>query len=294
LKAIAPLAEALNFTPQKTAKGIVDIVVANMVRAIRKISVERGHDPRDYALMPFGGAGPLHARPVAKALGISEVIVPGAPGILCAQGLLASDPKETMVISHRVPVDDGSLKTLDAVAGDLLELAHNWCEAEEIPNKFRKFKIALDMRFVGQNFELSVPVWDGQDGDKPRFDDTDSLRQKFFDAHVRVYGFCDTEAEIEVVNHRMSVSGLQDKSALNACPTPGSARVTPQRVDQVWFDGDVAVNTPVYWRPSLPIGFETAGPAIIEQLDATIPVYPGDTVTVDAAGNLLIKPGFPK
>ena len=104
-KAIAPLAERLGFSIERTAHGMLGIVVANMVRAIRSVSVERGHDPRAFALLPFGGAGPLHATDVAKSLGIRRCLVPFAPGILCAQGLIVSDLRETFVRTAVTPLE---------------------------------------------------------------------------------------------------------------------------------------------------------------------------------------------
>ena len=101
-----PIADRLGFSPERTAHGVLGIVVANMVRTIRTISVERGHDPRDFVLMPFGGAGPLHARDTAVSLGMTEMVVPAAPGIVCAHGLLVSDLKEYFVSSRRFGLDD--------------------------------------------------------------------------------------------------------------------------------------------------------------------------------------------
>ena len=107
-EAIAPIAQRLDFSIERTALGIIEIVVANMVRAIRTVSVERGHDPRNYCLLPFGGAGPLHASEVARALGISRFLVPAAPGILCAQGLIASDLKDDIVRSARIRLEQAN------------------------------------------------------------------------------------------------------------------------------------------------------------------------------------------
>ena len=114
-----PIADQLGFTPEKTAQGMLGIVIANMVRTIRTISVERGHDPRDFVLMPFGGAGPLHARDVAVSLGMKEMVVPAAPGIVCAQGLLVSDLKEDFVVSRRIALDDTGSRCFGANIGRL-------------------------------------------------------------------------------------------------------------------------------------------------------------------------------
>ena len=127
-----PIAERLGFQPEHTAHGVLGIVVANMVRTIRTISVERGYDPRQCVLMPFGGAGPLHARDVAINLGISEMIIPAAPGIVCAQGLLVSDLKEDFVVSRRLALTDEALPELQKVIRDLETRAGNWFTRENI------------------------------------------------------------------------------------------------------------------------------------------------------------------
>ena len=155
-KAFAPAAKRLGYSVEKTAHGLIGIVTANMVRAIRTISVERGHDPRDYSLMAFGGAGPLHAGDVARSLGIRHVLVPAHPGILCAQGLIVSDLKEDFVQSRRMPLAAASLKDLRAILKHLQERVADWFEAEGVGKRGRTVEAVLDLRYVGQNFELPV------------------------------------------------------------------------------------------------------------------------------------------
>ena len=157
-----PIAERLGFQPEHTAHGVLGIVVANMVRTIRTISVERGYDPRQCVLMPFGGAGPLHARDVAINLGISEMIIPAAPGIVCAQGLLVSDLKEDFVISRRLALTDETLSELQKIIRDLETSASNWFAKENITSHSRNLKLSIDARYTGQNFELSVPLAEGK------------------------------------------------------------------------------------------------------------------------------------
>ena len=136
-QAFEPLSKRLNFTTERTAHGVLGIVVANMVRTIRTISVERGHDPRDFVLMPFGGAGPLHARDVALSLGIREMIVPAAPGIVCAQGLLVSDLKEDFVVSQRFELNDAGTAALADALSELNRRASQWFDDENAPDQGR-------------------------------------------------------------------------------------------------------------------------------------------------------------
>src|SRR5436190_1520469 len=131
-KAIAPLAERLGFSVERTAHGMLGIVVANMVRAIRVVSVQRGHDPRNFALLPFGGAGPLHATDVAKSLGIRRSLVPFAPGILCAQGLIVSDLRETFVRTAVTPLSEARMTDMVARIRELKAQANDWFDAEGV------------------------------------------------------------------------------------------------------------------------------------------------------------------
>jgi len=129
---------------------MLGIVVANMVRTIRRISVERGHDPRGFVLMPFGGAGPLHAREVAVSLGMTEMVVPAAPGIVCAQGLLVSDLKEDFVSSQRFRMDDDGVQVLIRMLEGLHDKATEWFDGEKVSADGRRFELVVDARYVGQ------------------------------------------------------------------------------------------------------------------------------------------------
>ena len=175
-----PIAEKLNMSIERTALGVLGIVVSNMVRTIRTISVERGYDPKEFSLMPFGGAGPLHARDVAADLGMTEIIVPTAPGIVCAEGLIVSDLKEDFVLSHRTLVDGGELEVTRLVVSELLKRAQQWFEAEKVELPKRSLELRVDARYVGQNFELEVPVTHGRELDIQNLPSHEKLREMFF------------------------------------------------------------------------------------------------------------------
>ena len=178
-----PIADQLGFTPEKTAQGMLGIVVANMVRTIRTISVERGHDPRDFVLMPFGGAGPLHARDVAVSLGMKEMVVPAAPGIVCAQGLLVSDLKEDFVISRRIALNTEGIVILAEALDRLYVNAVNWFDSENAPTEGRQVRLVVDARYVGQNFELAVPIAEGEQLSGSDVPDLDAMQKAFCRAH---------------------------------------------------------------------------------------------------------------
>ncbi len=287
--ALTAVADGLGFGVEKTALGVLGIAVANMVRAVRTISVERGHDPRDYALMPFGGAGPLHAVDVARTLGMTEIIVPVAPGILCAQGLIVSDLKEDFVRSglHALtPENEAGLRAiLDALAAE----ANAWFDAEDIDPSDRCLDVILDSRYVGQNFELPVE-FSGADlaGALPPLPDIDAIRQQFFDVHTRYYGFHNPHDPIEVANLRVTATGRLTRAIGQIAVTSGGQTPNPRETHAVWFEENGAVDTPVYDRADLGPGLEMNGPAIVEQLDSTTVIHPGDHVRVDDAGNILI------
>ncbi len=287
---LAPIAERLGFSCERAAHGILGLVVSNMVRAIRAISVERGYDPRQFALMPFGGAGPLHASDVARSLGIRTIIVPLAPGILCAQGLVVSDLKEDFVRTARTRVEPAQQEQIRNAIEALQHDAEMWFEGEGLAPHLRRLQLTLDMRYVGQNFELSVPLEHTVLGALGQGDITARLRTLFFEAHERQYGYHNPTAPVEIMNFRATARGqlyqpsppVSAASAPPEPPAPGGARA-------VYFTADAAVQTPVYPRAALKPGHTLKGPAVIEQLDATTLLYPGDGLRVDAAFNLHIE-----
>ncbi len=285
--AIEPIADRLGFSVERTAEGMLGIVTANMVRAIRTVSVERGHDPRDFVLMPFGGAGALHAGDVARALDMTEIIVPPAPGILCAQGLVVSDLKEDFVATARLPLTEAGLGDLEASIRPLLDAARSWFEQEQVAEDRRRLRLGIDLRYVGQNFELLVPVAE-TDGAAPALPDLDDIRQRFFAAHEKTYGHFTADDPIETVNFRLTALGESDRLPAPTPPDDASTHPVPTGSRPVWFDGR-EVDTPVFDRARLVPAHRFTGPAIIDQLDATTVVHPGDTVSVDAALNLIIE-----
>jgi N-methylhydantoinase A len=258
-----------------------------MVRAIRTISVERGHDPRDFALMPFGGAGALHAGEVARALDMSEIIVPPSPGILCAQGLVVSDLKEDFVATARMPLTEETRARIEATIAPLVEAAQTWFGDENVAVNRRRLRVAIDLRYVGQNFELLVPV-DETDGSAPTLPDLDEIKRRFFAAHEKTYGHFTADDPIETVNFRLTARGEAEQIPPPTIRGDGVRHPEPVARRAVWFDGTDR-DTPIFDRAQLAPGRRFSGPAIIDQLDATTVIHPGDTVTVDAALNLIIE-----
>ncbi len=285
--AAQPLADRLGVSPRRAALGVVEIVVANMVRAIRAVSVEKGHDPRDYALMPFGGAGGLHACEIARALFIRDIVVPPAPGILCAQGLIVSDLKEDFVRTIRLSLTDESSGAIARAMAELESHAEAWFAEEGVALDRRRREFSFDMRYVGQNHELAViaepELRNGLAGQGVA-----ELRNRFLDAHRRSYGHCDENGVVELVNVRLTAYG-----AIYDAPPPTEApsgrRAKSSAVRPVCFADEVPVEAPIYERSSMPPGSKIVGPAVIEQLDSTTVLFPGDRLTVHESGALIIE-----
>ena len=287
VEAIARLGERLGMETMDVAQGIISVVTANMAKAIRVISVQRGHDPRNYALMAFGGAGPLHAVRLAQELGMTKVIVPRSPGILCAMGLLLTDPRADFSATHLTDLDPGNLGTIAETVASVEAEASGWFDAEEIPADKRRLTRRIDMRYDGQNYELSIPLPEG-----PVTEATlETLRQGFTEAHERLYGFAVPDERILCVTFRAEAMGLVQKAELPeralGDPDPSKAVIGSR---EVWYPETGAfTETTLYAREKLAPGMAFAGPAIVEQMDTTTLVPPGVTATVDKIDNLILE-----
>lgn len=288
-RAIGRLAERLGLDPLATAQGIVSVVTATMARAIRVISVQRGHDPRDYTLIAFGGAGPLHAARLARELDIPRVLVPEAPGILCALGLLVTDLRTDFSLTRLLPLEPASLATIDAAFADLEERAAAWFVREGLGPERRHIRRSVDLRYRGQNYELPVAAPAGAATEAALA----KLTEGFARAHEQLYGYRQPEEPIQAVTFRVEASGVTPKATLRPSPTGGAdasaARTGSREVYLPEAGGFVAC--PVYARVLLMSGNAFAGPAIVDQLDATTLLLPGQRATVDAFRNLVIEVG---
>ncbi len=286
--AIAPIADQLGFSIEQSARGILGIVVASMVRAIRTISVERGLDPRDYSLMAFGGAGPLHAAETARVLGMKEIIIPVAPGILCAQGLIVSDLREEFVRSGRYPVTEEGYARIAGLLEELAVEARAWFESEDVAEPDRRLLISLEARYVGQNFELPVAFSASEPGTLADPGGASAVIEAFHQVHERLYGFHSQGEPVEIVNIRVVGSGRLGRVPDQPPAEHVAGKTVPVGSRQVWFDDEAPVETPVYDRDNLKHGMSITGPAIVEQLDTTTVLFPGDQLHVEPSMNLLI------
>jgi N-methylhydantoinase A len=288
-QAMRELAGGVGLDMLETAQGIIRVVVANMARAIRVISVQRGYDPRDYVLVPFGGAGPLHASRLASELGVRTIVVPETPGALSALGLLMTDLRTDFSRTHLVATVPDKASFFEALFAELTHAADEWFQAEGIPDERRELHRILEMRYAGQNYELPVALPDGPIDAAMLAE----LLRRFAAEHERMYGYSEPGEPVQGVTFRVEALGRVDRPPLNARPRGGA---DPHRADIDSRNVYLAerrgfVNSPVYAREKLRPGNQLEGPCIVEQMDTTTLLLPGDAGQVDAYGNLVIRVG---
>ena len=283
--AVAALARALGLETEETALGIIRVACATMVKAIRSVSVERGHNPSGFALFVYGGAGPLHAVDVARELEIGTVIVPPNPGILCADGALASGLRNDFVRTVLLPLDADALPAVNAARAAVSAETAAWFDDEGVPDARRSLEWSADLRYLGQNYEIQVP-WSGQALDR---ESLAALAGAFHAAHEQQYGFASEVETIQIVSVKVkSVAALPAPPIPRLEPGPDTA---PAGERETVFERGRRRPSPVYRRGDLVPGQAIRGPAIVEQLDTTVIVFPGDRMRVDPWGNLVISLG---
>ncbi|MDE3230189.1 MAG: hydantoinase/oxoprolinase family protein [Chloroflexota bacterium] len=283
--AVAKIASRLALAPAEAALGIVRIVTAHMESAIRVVSVERGYDPRECTLVAFGGAGPLHACELAASLRIPRVLIPPVAGVLSAYGMLAADIVKDYVRTVMLPLS-GSDEVIAAELARLAERGRLDLIGEGCAERRVSIERALDVRYVGQSYELTVPFDDGAD-----------MASAFHRAHARRFGYSDEREPVEIVNVRVKARGHVDTPPLSRQASnepPRSAALRSQRVAFSGADGRLIWRqTPVYPRERLASGATLRGPVIVAQYDTTTVLPPGWSATVDAVGAILAWPGQP-
>jgi N-methylhydantoinase A len=275
--ALAPLAAALRLAPAEAAAGVLEIANAAMRRAIRLISVQRGFDLRDFALIAYGGAGPLHAGRLAQELGIPRVVVPAHAGVFSALGCVVTELAYDHVQTHRRPLDGATAADLEARFAAVAGTVVSPLRAEGHAVGSIQLERQVDVRYVGQNYELTVP-WTG---------DLAALRADFEALHRRLYGYATGDA-MECVNLRVRAFVPSDAARLPEWPGRGPA--VPSGEQRAYFPelGETAL--PIYRREDLAPEHPFKGPALLEDPWATTLVYPGQTAVVDRFGNVLIEP----
>jgi N-methylhydantoinase A len=279
-------ADPLGLDVIEVALGIVEIANTAMVNAVRRISVQRGYDPRDFVLVAFGGAGPLHANRLAVELEIPTVLVPMSPGTTSAMGLLVTDLKHDYATTVIQRTDRLDAEMVNRLYHEMEAQGHKALLAEGMGHARIGFERQVDMRYVGQSYELSIPLDDGRVEDA-----LEGMLQRFHDEHERAYGFAAPGEPVELVALRLTAVGSIAKPRLRElAQRSGDVGATPRAVRQVYFaEAGGFVDCPSYDRYRLAAGGRVEGPAIVEEMDSTTVIHPGFRAEVDRYGNLLIR-----
>ncbi len=284
-RAIKPIADALGLSVQKAASGIIDIVNENMFGALRLASVEQGYDPRDFALIAFGGAGPLHANALGRLMGSWPVIIPPGPGVLCAYGDATTRVRDeaSRTFIRRFP--DTSDEEVKGILRELAEHAARTLDAENVPRSDQSASYQVDVRYHGQGLLLTLDI----DADSLKEKGLDAIAAEFDEMHRQLFTFA-LGADKEIVNLRAVVQGkataVKAQPIETGGPDPSPARTGSQKI----FVADQDSEADVYDRSLLKSANRIAGPAIVVEMDSTTLILPGHTGEVDAHGNVLIRP----
>ncbi len=280
----AQVAEPLGLDLIAAADGIVKIVNSQMVEALRLVTVSRGEDPRQYAMVAFGGAGPVHAAALAEELKIPRVIIPPVPGVAGAMGLLVSDLKRDYIQSRFADLTEVSAREVQARFEAMEIRARQELEEEGIPTGEVRCERAVDLRYSIQKYELSVPV----SGGPLREADKATWRCLFDERHEQHYGTRATDQRVEIVSYRLTAKVTLPRPRARELPPQGeSPEAALKGRRRAYFEG--WVDCPLYARERLACGNRLRGPAIIEQVDSTIVIHPGQEAHVDRFGNVIIE-----
>ncbi len=275
-RAVGRLAERLGTSGEAMAQGVVALAVAKMAAAIYEISVARGRDPRDYALVPFGGAGPLHACEVAAELGIPRVLVPPSPGTFSAFGALCSPLIKDRAVTLLAALDDTAAARMQALAAEFAAGLREEFRAEGVDTARFETMLQLDARYLGQAHELTVTL--------PGEFTAAAARAVFEGAFAREYGRLDSGRDVEVVNLRV-IGRILILAPAIAAP---AAQAAPAGRRRIWLDG-AWTEAPVHRREALVPGIHLHGPAIVEEMSATLYLPPGWSLALGAKGELDLR-----
>jgi N-methylhydantoinase A len=268
----------------EAALSIIKIAVMNMSLAVRGISIERGYDPRDFVMLAFGGAGPLHAVEVARELHIPTVIVPNYPGQFSALGMLMADIQHDFVRTYYGNLEGADFGTLQEICDELILIGWETLDSEAVSEEATVFQRYLDIRYSGQEFYVSVPIA----AEYIQEADAEAIRKAFNELHERRYGYHTPDQAVELVNVRIKAIGKRQQMEF---PTLNSAAkengMWGKRM--VYFeDPDRALECPVYGRENLQPNSRLTGPAIIKEYACTTVLFPGDGAVVAKTGELVI------
>ena len=277
------VAEPLGMSTTEAAWGILRVLATNVMVAMRTITVERGYDPREFTLVPFGGMGPTIAGMIAAELGIGRILIPRDPGTFSAHGMLVTDVHQERSLTRITPVDGTTPAEVDAIFTEMETAALEDLMREQFPRERLLTRRHAGMRYRGQSYEVAVPV--------PRLrgpQDMADLITRFHDAHQRRYDHMAQAEAVEIVNFQVTAVGLIAKPALKTFVRT-DAPAKPHGARHTYFSAADAREVPVFRRSTLQPGMRIEGPAIIEEKTSTTVLYPGQRADVDEYLNVEIE-----
>jgi N-methylhydantoinase A len=278
------IAQPLGYSLEKAAWGIHEIVTANMARALRVMTVERGYDPRNFLLMAFGGAGPMHASQLAKAVGVRKVLIPIFAGVASALGMLITDPKFHFSRTFILKLNSDILNKLKEIYQELELQGRRSIDSCGVPGTFNFFR-SCDMRYLGQGHEINVPVLEKDLNEEG----VEHLKARFNEEYKRNYGYADEGAELEIVTLKLVASCYRSNFELKMEMKKSKDADPKKDVRKIYIPGEKGYRScPVYDRDKLYQGFKTRGPAVVEEKTSSTVALPGDVIEVDGLGNLVI------
>jgi N-methylhydantoinase A len=288
------VAAPLDMAVEAAAVSVRDIVDSKLASAVRVVSVKKGNDPREFSLVGYGGAGPMHACDVAAELGVDEVLFPRDPGIMSAFGLTVSDITHNYVRSVVEAVGALDVDGVNAVIMELLERGADELDAEGLPAAKQRFGVAFEMMYAGQAHQLTVPLVEGLDrgaldGAVLDGEQLEAVVDRFEAEHDRRFGFVDDHADVRVTNVRVTAVGEVDRPAVAASSGSGSVADARLETRDVVRDVDDVVSVPCYEWEVLPSDATIEGPAIAELSNTTLWLPPDWDGRLDADRNLIAR-----
>jgi N-methylhydantoinase A len=278
--AVERIGATLGLPVKETAEAILRVATSNMYAEFVPALAHHGVDPAEFALFPYGGAGPTHAFMLADEVNLRRVIVPPSPGTLCALGCLVADLRADFVRTIFMESSHLSQSILDEAFSAVQAEARAWLEAQGIAVEEIHYQRTIDMRYKGQSFEIAVDL-------PPRASSVEDLVAAFSDRYREIYGYADPDADTEIINIRGAITGRMRRPELaRIAPADGLVSTTGDR--PVRYDG-AELQVPIYDRAMLGAGAMLTGPAIVEQYDTTTFITPGWSVEVDSYGNLIAE-----
>ncbi len=277
----------LGLPTMEAALGVATISDANMSLSVRAVSVNKGVDPRDTAMIAFGGAGPLHAIAIAREIFIPQVVIPKLPGTFSALGMLMASWRADLVrtLVGRLGALDNAL--VERAFGELAQDGKAQMELNGITGAIADFRFYADMRYVGQEHALAIRI----DSAKALTGDTTAVRKAFHEEHDTRYGQAAVDEQLEIVNLRLVITAPRPDTLAEQWltePWAPTEDMPETSRDVVYDDPQKPMKARVLWRPSMPAGMTIIGPAVIEEPNSTILIHPGDKVTVTYAGHLIV------